>query len=422
MTADTESAERLKNADSTNRWKIGIASVAGAALVGITGGLAAPLVAAGLGAVMGGLGLGATVTAGYLGAVASSGAMMGALFGAYGGKMGGEVMERYAKEVSDFSFLPLQEGGEARLRVAVGVTGWVVDDAAEEVVAPWRVLGGGLEGYALRWEVEALTDLGKALQGILSSFAMGWVKTEIIKRTVFATLYSALWPIGLLKAAKVIDNPYFIAKARSEKAGLVLADAIIHKTQGERPITLVGFSLGARVVYTCLMSLAERGAFGLVENVVMMGSPVPASVETWRTIRTVVSGRVVNVYSGQDYILAFLYRTSSIQLGVAGLQKIDVEGVENVDLGEKGQGHLKYGLVAAGVLGELLTGDVVTVEAKKGEEFLGELVKETARKRQGVTEDQLEEKGKEDDEDVEKVVEKARRELDERRRLRQEKK
>jgi len=413
MSADSESASRIESAKSANRWKIGLASVVGAALIGVTGGLAAPLVAAGLASVMGGLGLGATAVAGYLGAVASSGAIVGAMFGAYGGRMSGQVMERYAKEVEDFSFLPIRslDDADGRLRVAVGVTGWLAN-GDEEVVEPWRSLGGGVEAYALRWEVAALTDLGKALQTILTSYVMSWVKCEIIKRTVFAALYSALWPIGLLKAARVIDNPFSIAKHRSEKAGLVLADAIIHKAQGERPVTLIGFSLGARVIYTCLLSLAERDAFGLVENVVLMGSPVPANKDTWKTIRSVVSGRVVNVFSEQDYILAFLYRTSSIQLGVAGLQKIKVEGVENVDVGEMVEGHLRYRFAVGRVLRNVLKGDMDVKEVEREEETLRMLEKEDRERK---------DREKEERGDVEEVVEKAGRELEERRREREEK-
>jgi hypothetical protein len=49
------------------------------------------------------------------------------------------------------------------------------------------------------------------------------------------------------------------------------------------------------------------------------------------------------VYSENDYILAFLYRATSIQFGVAGLQQIaDVEGVENLDLSKEVSGHLRY--------------------------------------------------------------------------------
>jgi hypothetical protein len=72
----------------------------------VTGGLAAPLLAAGLGTVMGGLGLGVVST--YLGALASSSLLVGSLFGAYGAKMTGKLMEQYAREVQDFEFIPVQ--------------------------------------------------------------------------------------------------------------------------------------------------------------------------------------------------------------------------------------------------------------------------------------------------------------------------
>jgi hypothetical protein len=99
MNADKDVKKRIEEGESTKRWKIGLASVAGAALIGITGGLAAPLVAAGIGTLMGGIGLGGTIAATYLGALASSGAIVGSLFGAYGGKITGDMMKQYASEV-----------------------------------------------------------------------------------------------------------------------------------------------------------------------------------------------------------------------------------------------------------------------------------------------------------------------------------
>jgi hypothetical protein len=108
----------------------------------------------------------------------------------------------------------------------------------------------------------------------------------------------------------------------------------------------------------------------LVENVVFMGAPVPASEGDWAAIRAVVAGRVVNVYSEQDYILAFLYRTSSIQLGVAGLQEIKVQGVENVNVGKMVEGHLRYRLAVGRVLKDVLQGDVEIARAEWEEDRL----------------------------------------------------
>ncbi|KAK3067222.1 hypothetical protein LTS18_001245, partial [Coniosporium uncinatum] len=96
MSADDETKKKAEENHSSRKWKVGLAGVAGAAVIGITGGLAAPLLAAGVGSVMGGLGLGATAAAGYLGTLASSTVLVGGLFGAYGGRMTGQMMDQYA--------------------------------------------------------------------------------------------------------------------------------------------------------------------------------------------------------------------------------------------------------------------------------------------------------------------------------------
>ncbi|OQV05302.1 hypothetical protein CLAIMM_10067 isoform 2 [Cladophialophora immunda] len=359
----SESTQKAQQASSTARkWKIGVAGVAGAALIGITGGLAAPLLAAGVGTLMGGLGLGATAAAGYLGALAGSSVLVGGLFGAYGARMTSQAMDKYSKEIDDFAFLPTNGGEDdaeevqkqrRRLRITVGVSGWLTEE--EQVTLPWRVLGEAGEPFALRWELQALLNLGSALRDLVVSQAWSQLRRELIKRTVFAAVWSAVMaPLAIRKAVKLVDSPFGVAKNRAVKAGEVLADALIHRVQGERPVSLVGASLGARVVYSCLLTLAKREAFGLVDHAVLLGSPVPADAAQWRAMRAVVAGRLVNVSSRQDYILAFLYRTSSAQLSVAGLQDIEgVVGVENFDLSDRVSGHLKYMHMTGPILREI---------------------------------------------------------------------
>ena len=263
----------------------------------------------------------------------------------------GEAVDQYAKEVDDFKFIPLKEHRRRkneehklqgrRLRVTIGVNGWLTSE--DDITKPWQFVGRDSEAFALRYEMKALLGLGVSLEEMVTSYAWKFVRLEILKRTVLATLWSALWPVTLLSMASKIDNPFTLAKNRSEKAGEILADAIINKVQGERPVTLVGYSLGARVVYTCLMSLAKRRAFGLVDTAVFIGAPIPSSHNHWQILRSVVSGKIYNVFSENDYLLAFLYRATSIQLGVAGLQEIaGIEGVQNLNLSEEVQGHLRY--------------------------------------------------------------------------------
>jgi hypothetical protein len=280
------------------------------------------------------------------------------------------MMDQYAREVEDFRFIPLKEewgkdfrnddknqilnskethNSQRRLRVTIGINGWLT--SKNDVTKPWRSVGFDTEVFALRYEMKSLLALGNSLENFVTSYAWKYVKAEIIRRTALATLWAALWPLSLLSLASTVDNPFNLARNRSDKAGRILADALINRAQGERPVTLVGYSLGARVVYACLQELAARKAFGLVESAVLIGAPIPSNRAHFQILRSVVSGRIFNVYSENDYILAFIYRATSMQLGIAGLQEIkDVEGVENLDLSKSVKGHLRYPELTAKIL------------------------------------------------------------------------
>lgn len=162
------------------------------------------------------------------------------------------------------------------------------------------------------------------------------------------------WPAELLKISKIIDIPWSIGMVRADKAGLILADTIQRKIHGSRPVTLIGYSLAGRVIYTCLMALAERRQFGLIDSVVMIGTPAPSEARVWLTLRSVVAGRLVNVYSDNDYMLGFMMRTSNTHFGVAGLQPImGALGVENYDASAMVSGHLRYQFLVGKILKSL---------------------------------------------------------------------
>lgn len=365
MTADEEAKKKAEENRDMRKWKVGFATVAGAALIGITGGLAAPLVAAGLGTIMGGLGLGGTIAATYLGALASSGVVVGGLFGAYGGRMTGKMMDRYAREVEDFAFIPargtrknfIDEKQAAkedhRLRVTIGITGWATEE--DHIVLPWRVIGADSEVFALRWEYEALLNLGNSMRTLVTTAAWKVASHQILVRTIFAGIMSAVFlPLGLTRLAKIAANPFNVAITRADKAGEVLADALINKAQGERPVTLIGYSLGSRVIYSCLRSLAKRHAYGLIESAILIGSPIPADTVEWQLMRTVVSGRLINVFSENDSVLALLYRATHLEVDISGLQSVKgVPTVENVDVSEKVDGHLRYQFLVGRILEDI---------------------------------------------------------------------
>lgn len=110
-------------------------------------------------------------------------------------------------------------------------------------------------------------------------------------------------PLILSKLSYLLDNPWNVSLDRAVSAGQVLADCLIAQNLGSRPITLVGFSLGARVIWSCLKELAAKRAFGLVQNVYLFGTPVVAKKNDYLRIRSVVSGRFVNGFARNDWIL-----------------------------------------------------------------------------------------------------------------------
>jgi hypothetical protein len=119
-----------------------------------------------------------------------------------------------------------------------------------------------------------------------------------------------------------------------------------------------------------------------------------------------VSGRVVNVFSTNDYILAFLYRTSSIQLGVAGLQPVlGVHGVQNIDVSEVVSGHLRYRYLTGSILRKIGFEDIDIEEIEREESEL-RAVEEVERKERESKEKGAEKTDEQQKEDLEREVEK----------------
>jgi len=118
----------------------------------------------------------------------------------------------------------------------------------------------------------------------------------------------------------------------------------MNKHLGQRPISLAGYSLGARVIYYCLLELARCKAFGLVQDVFFFGAPVIIKQKECLRAQSVVAGRFVNGYKNNDWILGYLFRATSTGLGrVAGLRPIENCGdIENLDCTELVGGHLLY--------------------------------------------------------------------------------
>ena len=99
-----------------------------------------------------------------------------------------------------------------------------------------------------------------------------------------------------------------------------------------RPITLIGYGIGARVIIHCLETLVTEYKsysnkdyiLGLVENVVLMGTPFGTNTAAWMELKSIIPGRFINCYSTRDWLLALMFRQCTWEIGVAGLGPIEL--------------------------------------------------------------------------------------------------
>ncbi|KAI0018439.1 hypothetical protein F4780DRAFT_751549 [Xylariomycetidae sp. FL0641] len=318
---------------------MGLATVGGGLVIGLSAGLLAPLIGAGLAAGFTTIGVGGTSSflAGAGGAaVITSGAA------ASGSFMGGKAAGRRTGAVKTFEYRPLHNN--KRVSLIVTVSGWMTS-TNDDVRLPFSTVDpimGDL--YSILWEPEMLTSMGDTIN-ILATEALTQGLQQVLGSTILISLMAALQlPVVLSKLTYLIDNPWAVSLDRAWSAGLILADSLIDRNLGSRPITLVGYSLGSRVIFACLLELAKRGAYGVVQNVYIFGSPIVVKKEEFLKARTVVAGRFVNGYNRTDWILGYLFRLTNGGIRrVAGLGTVDgIPGVENIDCTDFVVGHMEY--------------------------------------------------------------------------------
>lgn len=159
----------------------------------------------------------------------------------------------------------------------------------------------------------------------------------------------------LTKLGYLIDNPWNNALDRAYQAGNVLAQILINRSLGVRPVSLAGFSLGARVIFYALAALAKAKAFGIVQDVFLMGATVSASRKIWQEVSGVVGGRFVNAYARNDWLLGYLFRATAGGLNtVAGLRPVEyIPRLENIDITDILAGHTSYRSLMPIILAEL---------------------------------------------------------------------
>lgn len=100
-------------------------------------------------------------------------------------------------------------------------------------------------------------------------------------------------------------------------------------------------------------SIYLREPASIIENVILMGCPSSIKSPTWKTIRGMVAGKLINCYSKNDMMLALMYRIKNptkLLTPPAGIFEIKNTGIINYDVSNLVSNHGEYRLAVNDIL------------------------------------------------------------------------
>lgn len=234
-------------------------------------------------------------------------------------RVGYGVAGTYFKAIPDFDFTPLRPLKTSHIHQIVVVNGFLTEDGQD--TTDWTAALASYHPdrplWHLNWQAKNLRKLGE--------YAAAAVASKFLDLSLDTAITAAS------------TNPWHSAMLNAEKTGVLLAEAI-SRTEGQT-FTLIGHSLGARVIFFALMALATKEQ-RFIEKAILMGGAVGCEERaSWLDASSAVKGTLYNCYSSNDDTLRFLYRTANAGLSSPAGLGAAATGAENVDCTDFISGH-----------------------------------------------------------------------------------
>jgi len=337
-------------------------TVGGAAMIAPVALAAAPAVGGAIGTSILGYSGAAATNAGLAtlggGAVAAGGAGMAggvavvtAAGSALGGRYGAVVSNSYFGDIDGFEIIRIKPGKSPAI---VCIDGFMTQ-GSKETRKVWlekiEKLYPENEVYHVGWESKRLKDIAKTGAGLASKEG---AKSTLVGFAASASKKAAtkIAPLGIaFQALGLLDHPWAIAGIKAYQTGALLADMM---ARTEEEYVLIGHSLGARVIYSCLSTLKTKDR-KFVKEVHLLGGAVNNTVSgegeaekkvNWSGIDGAVEGPIYNYYSDKDDVLRYLYTVGEavkFESGSPiGRNPINVDCVVNIDVSDIVSGHTAY--------------------------------------------------------------------------------
>ncbi len=267
---------------------------------------------------------------------------------ALGGIEGVATANAYFGDIDGFDIRKLRHGsGEAILFIDGFLT------QKEDRSTPWQS-GTAIAYpenplYSVTWESKRLADLGYLAGAGGSRSAVGFFVGRHATKGIAD--FSAPIPWATI-VARLTRNPWHTAMSKAKTTGFLLAE-LIARTENPAGFTLMGHSLGARVVFYALEALSRTGREVVCDAYLLGGAVGVGSPDSWRMAARSVRGTIYNFYSERDAVLRYLYRGVNAFLSQpAGLGPIDASEskIRNVNVTDLVAKHTEYKAQLAAVL------------------------------------------------------------------------
>jgi len=272
---------------------------------------------------------------------------------ALGGTYGAVISNSYFGDIDGFEIVKLRPGKEPSV---ICIDGFLTKDD-KNFRNSW--LNSLKEDYPdntiyyVKWEQKRIRDIAEMCT-IVGTKTVAFKKSISVALSATKVAAKKINPLALaITGLDFAKNPWSVASFKAYQTGVLLAD-IIARTDKE--YILIGHSLGARVIYSCLASLktkAENKIF--IKDVHLLGGAVKndcdknkntSSDVNWNGLDKAVSGKINNYYTGNDGVLKFLYKVGEgIKFDFGnpiGRNKINNEKINNIDVSKYIEGHTEY--------------------------------------------------------------------------------
>lgn len=270
---------------------------------------------------------------------------------ALGGRYGAVISNSYYGDIDGFEIIKIQQGKKPSI---ICIDGFL-NEKAKEAPSKWledlSEIYPENEIFYVKWESKRLQDIASSVSGFGCE--------EVVKKGLWGMAKSAsktaatkIAPVGIaFQALGLATNPWSVAGVKAYQTGALLAD-IIARTDKE--YILIGHSLGARVIYSCLASLETKDET-FIKNVHLLGGAVNNNCSSdedcsdavnWSSIDNAVSGNIHNYFSSNDSVLKYLYTLGEgVKFDIGspiGRNKIENPKINNHDVSDYVSGHTKY--------------------------------------------------------------------------------